>query len=163
MRNKPEMGIFEKSKYFNKLFPDLKIQKPGYDLYGSTNIFLTIVIIFVFACFDEFNTSEKMVIPGKETGNTFSNGLIFLVLFVIICMLLERFANRTATKAPVVNKGLDVDEEESLVSHKSYWEQDSLVVPEDNSRGSKGQIKKTRWNRGLTSIDDKGKEIKLSD
>lgn len=52
LRNKPEMGIFESSRYFNRLFPALKIQKPGYDLYGSTNIFLTIVVIFVFAFFD---------------------------------------------------------------------------------------------------------------
>jgi hypothetical protein len=110
LRNKPEMGLFERVRYFNRLFPDLKIQKPGYDLYGSTNIFLTIVIIFCFMCFDEFNVSEKMVIPGKESGNTFSNGLIFLVLFVICIMLLERFANRTATKAPMVNQGLEVDE-----------------------------------------------------
>jgi hypothetical protein len=57
MRNKPEMGIFERVRYFNRLFPDLKIQKPGYDLYGSTNLFLTAVIIFCFAKYDEFNTS----------------------------------------------------------------------------------------------------------
>lgn len=114
LRNRPEMGMFEKFKYFNRLFPALKIQKPGYDLYGSTTIFLTIVIIFVFSAYASFNVSETEVIPGKETGNTFSNGLIFLVLFVISCMLLERYANRTATKAPMVNQGLYVDEDEDL-------------------------------------------------
>jgi hypothetical protein len=35
-------------------------------------------------------------------------------------MLLERFANRTATKAPSVNQGLDV-EEGALEGNKSYW------------------------------------------
>tara|TARA_B110000285_G_scaffold20848_1_gene20189 strand:- start:15 stop:404 length:390 start_codon:yes stop_codon:yes gene_type:complete len=128
LRNKPEMGIFEKSRYFGKLFPQLKIQKPGYDLYGSTNIFLAIVILFVFTSYDSFNVSEKTVIPGKESGNTFSNGLIFLVLGIIIVMLLERFVNRTATKAPMVNTGLEVDESEEIGVSKSYWDQGSLIV-----------------------------------
>jgi hypothetical protein len=100
------MGIFERAKYFNRLFPSLKIQKPGYDLYGSTTIFLTIIVIFVFSNYKEFSVSESQVIPGKETGNIFSNGMISLVLLIITCMLFERFANRTATKAPVVNQGL---------------------------------------------------------
>lgn len=65
LRNKPETGIFGKVRYFNRLFPDLKIQKPGYDLYGSTNIFLTIVVLFVFTFYGEFNVSEGKVIPGK--------------------------------------------------------------------------------------------------
>jgi hypothetical protein len=56
-RNKPVMGVFERLKYFNRMFPSLKIQKPGYDLYGCTNIFLTIVIVFVFSFYDAFNVS----------------------------------------------------------------------------------------------------------
>lgn len=59
------MGWFESQKYFKRLFPALKIKKPGYDLYGSTNIFLTIVVIFVFSFYDEFNVAESKVIPGK--------------------------------------------------------------------------------------------------
>ena len=58
-RNKPHLGMFEKSKYFDNLFPALKIQKPGYDLYGSTTIFLTILIIFVFSNYDHFSTSKS--------------------------------------------------------------------------------------------------------
>lgn len=128
-RNKPEMGLFEHAKYFNRMFPALKIQKPGYDLYGSTTIFLTIIIIFVFANYDEFSVSEQQVIPGKETGNIFSNGMISLVLFIITCMLFERVANRTATKAPVVNQGLPFKEDESFDgAFKNYFHQDTLTV-----------------------------------
>jgi hypothetical protein len=64
-RNKPQMGLFGKIGYFNRLFPELKIQKPGYDLYGSSNIFLTIMVLFVFTFYGEFNVSENSVIPGK--------------------------------------------------------------------------------------------------
>jgi hypothetical protein len=44
--------------------------------------------------------------------------MIMLVLFIITCMLFERFANRTATKAPMVNQGLNVDEGEDLHTKK---------------------------------------------
>jgi hypothetical protein len=111
-RNKPKMGIFESMKYFNKLFPQLKIQKPGYDLYGSTTIFLTFTVIFVFAAYDNFMVSASMVIPGKETGGLFSNGMIELVLFIILVMILERIANRSATRAPLVNQGLPFEKDE---------------------------------------------------
>lgn len=40
--------MFEKIDYFDKLFPSLKIQKPGTDLYGSTTVFQSILAIFVF-------------------------------------------------------------------------------------------------------------------
>ena len=37
-------------------------------------------------------------------------------------MLLERFVNRTATKAPMVNTGLEVDEKMEIGVSKSYWD-----------------------------------------
>jgi len=50
-RGKPKLGFFEKSKYFNSIFPSLKIQKPGYDLYGSSTISLAILTIYVVTCY----------------------------------------------------------------------------------------------------------------
>jgi hypothetical protein len=47
-RDMPRLSWFERSKYFEKIFPSLKIQKPGYDLYGSTTLFLGILAIYVF-------------------------------------------------------------------------------------------------------------------
>jgi hypothetical protein len=47
-KSKPKLGIFEKVEYFDKIFPSLKIQKPGYDLYGTTTTILAIMAIFVF-------------------------------------------------------------------------------------------------------------------
>ena len=44
-------GIFERTKYFEQIFPSLKIQKPGYDLYGTSTAILGITCIFVFTNF----------------------------------------------------------------------------------------------------------------
>lgn len=45
----PVQGIFEKKSYFDKIFPSLLIQKPGYDLYGSTTLFNFIIALFIFS------------------------------------------------------------------------------------------------------------------
>lgn len=65
-RKKPTMGLFERLPYFNKIFPPLKIQKPGFDIYGITNIFLFVIVIFVFAFFKDFNVSASAVIHTKD-------------------------------------------------------------------------------------------------
>ena len=40
--------IFERTDYFESIFPSLRIQKPGYDLYGSSTMVLTIVAVYIF-------------------------------------------------------------------------------------------------------------------
>ena len=61
------------------------------------------MLIIIFACYNDFNVSEAVVIPDSTAGSEFSNGLIILLLVVIFIMLFERFAMRTATKSAMVN------------------------------------------------------------
>ena len=46
-------GFFERRDYFDKIFPSLKIQKPGYDLYGCTTTVLFLMAIYVFMNFQD--------------------------------------------------------------------------------------------------------------
>jgi len=95
--------MFEKG-YFNRIFPSLKIQKPGYDLYGATNVFLAVLIVITFTSYSSFNVSYSEVLPKKDnTSNIFSDGMIMMVLFIIFVMVMERFTNRTSTKPPEEN------------------------------------------------------------
>ena len=50
-RTRPSLGYFEKREYFDKIFPGLKIQKPGYDLYGTSTTVLAVLALFVFMCY----------------------------------------------------------------------------------------------------------------
>lgn len=59
-RGKPKNGFFENSKYFNQIFPSLKIQKPGYDLYGSSTIALSVLTIYVVTCYQHITVDPKM-------------------------------------------------------------------------------------------------------
>jgi hypothetical protein len=91
LRNKSDFGIFEKG-YFNRIFPALKIQKPGYDIYGATNVFLTVLIVLTFISYNSFNISQSEVLPGKDnSGTVFSNGMIMIVVFIIFIMVMERY------------------------------------------------------------------------
>ena len=45
-------GMFEKSHYLRKLFPTLKIQKPGEDYYGSITLVLFMILLWTFISFD---------------------------------------------------------------------------------------------------------------
>lgn len=100
-RTSPNIGLFEKRKYFGKVFPALKIQKPGYDLYGLTTTVLALLGIFVFA-FYEHLTVDKSVFKFLKGQSSLFGGEMAIVLLVIIgVMLLERYTNRTDTKAEV--------------------------------------------------------------
>lgn len=52
-------GMFEHSKYFDRLFPSLKIQKPGYDLYGTTTSILGIMGVYIFMYFESFSFTQN--------------------------------------------------------------------------------------------------------
>jgi len=50
-------GFFEKHDYFDRIFPSLKVQKPGYDLYGSTNTVLGIIGVYIFWNYEKYSFS----------------------------------------------------------------------------------------------------------
>lgn len=50
-------GFFEKHDYFDRIFPSLKVQKPGYDLYGSTTLVLGIIGAYIFWNYEKYSFS----------------------------------------------------------------------------------------------------------
>ena len=64
-KSTPRLGIFEKNKYFDNIFPSLKIQKPGYDLYASTTFFLAFTLIYVFAFYNSMSVDKADYITNK--------------------------------------------------------------------------------------------------
>jgi hypothetical protein len=60
IRKKPKLGIFDKSKYFDKIFPGIKIQKPGYDLYGTATFVSVLIFIYVFLFFKQYTVNPDI-------------------------------------------------------------------------------------------------------
>lgn len=50
-------GWFEKKAYFERIFPSLKVQKPGYDLYGSTTCVLGLMVVYIFMYYESYSYS----------------------------------------------------------------------------------------------------------
>ena len=95
----PRLGLFERNKYFDKVFPSLKIQKPGYDLYASTTIFLGILLLYVFAFYGQMSVSQADYLTKEPAAGLFNFHMIILMLIIITIMFVERYANRMDTKA----------------------------------------------------------------
>jgi hypothetical protein len=96
IRKEEKMGIFESSAYMANLFPNLKIQKPGYDLYGSTTSLLAVIALFVFFCFSSFTVDPGSFVEGQSS--IFKGDMAVTLVVVIIIIIIERLASRTDTK-----------------------------------------------------------------
>jgi hypothetical protein len=107
IRNKVKTGIFENSPYMGNLFPSLKIQKPGYDLYGSTTSTLAIIALYVFSRFSKFTVDPGSFVQGESA--IFKGDMAITLVVVIIIIIIERLASRTDTKKveqKEVNEGI---------------------------------------------------------
>lgn len=48
-------GIFERNHYFERIFPGLNIQKPGYDLYGTTTSILGLIALYICMNYERYS------------------------------------------------------------------------------------------------------------
>ena len=58
-------GMFERREYFDRLFPSLKVQKPGYDLYGLTTTICGVLAVYIFMYYSSYNYSQLKFEYGK--------------------------------------------------------------------------------------------------
>ena len=63
-RNAPKVGFFESYTYFDGIFPSLKIQKPGYDYYGSSTLTLAVLIIFIFTSYSKMSVDPATLLKA---------------------------------------------------------------------------------------------------
>lgn len=91
-------GIFERNDYFDRIFPSLKVQKPGYDLYGSTTTILALIGVYIFMFFDSYTFSQAKFDYHKGQSVLFLAEMAMMVLFIITIIIIERYANRSDTK-----------------------------------------------------------------
>jgi hypothetical protein len=78
------------------IFPSLKIQKPGYDLYGSTTAVLMVMLIYIGAMFSSYTVDPKSFVGGST--DIFNWDFALTLVVVIFITIIERIASRTDTK-----------------------------------------------------------------
>jgi len=89
-------GILFKNQYFDRLFPSIKEQKPGKDLYAAmatTQFIICIYMIFFFTQMDADITNVTEAI----TYNSFSGQMVIALFLQILIMILDRYLYRSKT------------------------------------------------------------------
>ena len=78
----------------------MKIQKPGYDLYGSSTVFLTILALYVFIGYSSISVDQASLLDSvKSSNNIFKGEMAVSLIVVIIIIIIERYVNRSDTNA----------------------------------------------------------------
>lgn len=91
-------GWFERNPYFERIFPSLNIQKPGYDLYGTTTSILGFIGIYIFMYYESYSFSQMKFDFAAGQSVVFPGEMAVTVLFIIMVIIVERYANRSDTK-----------------------------------------------------------------
>jgi hypothetical protein len=130
----PDLGLFDTNKYFEKLYPPIKIQKPGFDLYASTNIFLFILVIYTFMFFGQFTVDQSNYLENSDnTSQIFEGSMVIMLLSFIMLIILERVLNRTDTKK-VTKKSI-------INESKQFTKKDDLFKKSQTERSMTLKIK----------------------
>lgn len=102
----PEQGPFERWLYFQRIFPGENLQKPGYDLYASTNVVLFTLLFFIASYFGKIAVDIDMLF--HKASNIFRGSMVICLLALIFLIILERYMNRSNT----------FERKENLVKHE---------------------------------------------
>lgn len=139
-RERPKLGIFERSEYFDKVFPSLKIQKPGYDLYGSSTILLSLTAVYVFFFYQNI-TVDMSIFPFLRGQSAIFGGEMAVVILVIIAIIiLERYTNRTDTKAEE-QKGLTSENDMDPTAKQGFFSQEEMFARASTARSMTVRLK----------------------
>lgn len=131
-------GVFERNDYFDRIFPSLKVQKPGYDLYGTTTTILAIIGVYIFIYFDSYSFSQAKFDYHKGQSVLFLFEMAIMVLFIITIIIIERYANRSDTKK-IEEKAFKTDDDST--KKKSFFSNDEMFKRTTTQRSMTVKIK----------------------
>jgi hypothetical protein len=119
------------------------VQKPGYDLYGTTTSILGMIGTYTFMYYESYSYSQTSFDFYKGNSVLFPGAMAVAVLEILFIIIVERYANRSDTKKVEEKSLVDEDEEKK----KQFFSNDDM-------------FKKTQTQRSMTV---KLKTVKTSD
>lgn len=105
-------------------------QKPGVDYYGNSTFIIMLLIIYVLLYFDQMFVNSL--------GNIFSAQLSFVLLFLMIMLIMERYILRSDQKIKVEKKGADLDE---ALEEKSFFKKTEMLKRSSTQRSMTVRVK----------------------
>ena len=86
------LKIVKKISYFNHLFPLVKEEKPGRDLYALTTFWQFALCFYVINFYPELDSRGTQIL---ENTNQFSYYMTILIFIQVGIMIMERYIART--------------------------------------------------------------------
>jgi formate hydrogenlyase subunit 3/multisubunit Na+/H+ antiporter MnhD subunit len=100
--------MFDKSTFLQKVFPPLRIQKPGYDIYARTTFVLLIILVYIFIYYGSFTVPDiaSVDLSSWSSGKSeiLKANMAFLLIFMLVVICIERYSSRTDTKVIIENR-----------------------------------------------------------
>ena len=95
--------LFYYNSYFARLFPSVKEQKPGKDLYAVTATFQFLICIFLIFFYTKMD-ADVTNISDSMTYNQFSGQMVIALFLQIIVMIIDRYLYKSKTFIAVQEK-----------------------------------------------------------
>ena len=86
--------MFYKNSFMERLFPLIKQQKPGKDLYAYVAAIQIFLIIYVFLFYANMQGNESDIATQFST-NQYSSNMVYLVCFMILIIMVDRILYST--------------------------------------------------------------------
>jgi len=102
-----------KSKYFESLFPTIKEQKPGLDLYAPMVLVQVIIIVFLVLFYTRMDPDYTNITSEDLTPSQFNSTMVLAVFLQIIIIVLDRYLYLSRDYVVIDEIEIDDDSEES--------------------------------------------------
>ena len=143
MKNAEQVATkFWDNKYFDRLFPRIKQQKPGSDFYVGIAGVMIVIIIYIILAYNMMTLSTSSI-SQQFSDNQFSGAMVLSMLVMIVIMVIDRyfystqsFQNRKVmdkkldTSSPLIGEssiGKSEDSKSQVESHKTDEEVDEAA------------------------------------
>ena len=83
-------SIFVKNSYIKHIFPELKLQKPGFDFYSYIVIVQVFMCIFILLFYPSMDADSQNIVD-QFNKNQFSGPMVIILTIMIIVMVIDRY------------------------------------------------------------------------
>lgn len=88
--------VFVRNYYMQKLYPSLKIQKPGIDYYQQMVFFQVLIGLYILIWYPDMTAEEDTIIKQINKSQFSGNMVAFLTLIIII-IIIDRYIYKSRT------------------------------------------------------------------
>jgi hypothetical protein len=144
--------LFYYNSYFERLFPSVKEQKPGKDLYAEMATFQFLICIFLIFFYTKMD-ADVTNISESLTYNQFSGQMVIALFIQILVMIIDRYLYKSKTFIAIQEqKGFDLQLQAQRLQGSSQPKQKPEAQGESEER-AKSVIEFLNNNNAASGVE----------